>query len=87
MLDLQLRLGKQPREVYEQAPGDDDGAFDVDLCVERCSQGELHVGRREVQLSAFGAQQHAGEDLHRAPRRDGARDDGEPGHEVLLGCT
>ena len=56
-------------------PGHDDRALVLDLRVERRPQRELHVGRRELELAACGAQQDAGEDLDGRPRRDAARDD------------
>src|SRR5437763_206636 len=83
MLDLDVRIREQPRDVHEQATGYDHRAVTLDLRLERRAEGELHVRRGKTKLTRRSVQQHTGENLHRAPCRDGSGDDPEPADELL----
>ena len=83
MLDLDVGIREQPRDVHEQATGYDHGAVALNLRLERRAERELHVRRGKTKLTRRSVQQHTGENLHRAPCRDGSGDDPEPADELL----
>ncbi len=85
VLDRDVALGQQARELDERLARDDDGAVPFDLGVERRPQRQLHVGGRERQHIAVGAEQNPGEHLDGAAGRDGTGDDAELGDELVAG--
>ena len=85
VLDRDLAVGQRPRDVEQQAAGNDDRAFAGDVRVERRAQRDLHVGGREMQLAAFRAELDPAQHEHGRAGRDAARDDGELGRELVLG--
>ena len=67
MLDLDLRLRERAHDVEQQPARDDDLALALHLGVERGADRELHVGRRQFEPAAGGAQLYAAEDFPRLP--------------------
>ena len=85
VLDRDVALGEQARELDERLARDDDGAVAFDLGVERRPQRQLHVGGGEGQHVAVGAEKDPGEHLDGAAGRDGTGDDAELGDELVAG--
>ena len=83
VLDRDLGGRQQARQVDEELARHDDGAVALDLRGERRPERELHVGRGELEPVARRAQEHAGENLDRAARRDDARNGCELGDELV----
>ena len=56
VLDRDVAVGKRPRDVEKEPAGNDDNAFARNLRVQRRAQRDLHVGRREMELTRLRAQ-------------------------------
>ena len=85
VLDRDVALGEQARELDERLAGDDDGAVSLDLRVERRPQRQLHVGGGERQRLAVDAEEDSGEHLDGAAGRDGTGDHAQLGDELVAG--
>jgi hypothetical protein len=83
VLKRYLRVGQQPRELEQQAPGHNDRSLHLDLRLERRTQRKLHVGRRKLEPPLGGTQQDPREDLNGRSGRDAARDDPECTRELV----
>ena len=79
--DRHLARGQQANDVTEQLCRDDDRAFALDRRRHGRAQRELHVRRLELEQAVPCAKQDAAEHLDGAPRRRGARDEGQPACE------
>ena len=59
-----LAVARAALERFHDVTVDDDGSLTFDLSLERRSQRELHVGRRECQLACLGVEKDASKDLN-----------------------
>ena len=72
LLDRDLRVGKESRQLDQQPARHDDRALTLDPGFQRRAQRELHVGGCQRQTAAFGVEEDPAKDLHSRARRDAA---------------
>ena len=84
MLDRDLVSRKKPGDVDQRAPRKHDRAVALHARRHGGAQRKLHVRRGQAQLVALGLEQDPRQDLNRRPARDGAANEREALHELVL---